>query len=291
MTVSNFDAVRRVLSGVAHGPVVAAAEALSFWGGVDPATSRVIDVHHPLHGVSLAGSILVMPTSRGSCSGSGVLLDMALNGRAPAALVFSDAEDVLTLGASVAAEMFGRPLPVLRATPTVFDVLARAKSLEISESSVAAEDLTIPIAPRDVDKLELTEADRGMLEGGCGPAVRQAMRILCAMAAQQGAQALVDVSQVHIDGCIYASAANLTFAERMAELEAGVRIPTTTNAISVDHDNWRSQGVPSSFGFPASRLADAYVRMGCRPTYTCSPYLLDSAPKAGEFVAGRNQTP
>jgi len=147
LTVSNFDAVRRVLSGVAHGPVVAAAEALSFWGGVDPATSRVIDVHHPLHGVSLAGSILMMPTSRGSCSGSGVLLDVALNGRAPAALVFSDAEDVLTLGASVAAEMFGKQLPVLRAAPTVFDVLARAKSLEISESSVAAEDVTIPIAP------------------------------------------------------------------------------------------------------------------------------------------------
>ena len=188
----------------------------------------------------------------------------------------------------VAAEMFGKPLPVLRATPTVFDVLARAKSLEISESSVAAEDVTIPIAPRDADKLELTEADRGMLEGGCGQAVRQAMRILCAMAAQQGAQALVDVSQVHIDGCIYASAANLTFAERMAELGAGVRIPTTTNAISVDHDNWRSQGVPSSFGFPASRLADAYVRMGCRPTYTCSPYLLDSAPKPGRWSPGQN---
>jgi predicted aconitase len=144
--------------------------------------------------------------------------------------------------------------------------------------------VTIPIAPRDADKLELTEADRVMLDGGFGPVVQQAMRILCAMAAQQGAQALVDVSQVHIDGCIYASAANLTFAERMAELGARSRVPTTTNAISVDHDNWRAQGVPPSFGAPASRLADAYVRMGCRPTYTCSPYLLDGAPKAGEFV-------
>jgi predicted aconitase with swiveling domain len=56
LTVSHFDAIRRVLSGVAQGPVVTAAEALSFWGGVDPATSRVIDVHHPLHGVSLAGA-------------------------------------------------------------------------------------------------------------------------------------------------------------------------------------------------------------------------------------------
>jgi cis-L-3-hydroxyproline dehydratase len=285
LTVGSFGSVRRILAGAAHGPVLVTAEALSFWGGVDPATSRVIDVHHPLHGVPLAGSILMMPTSRGSCSGSGVLLDMALNGRAPAALVFSDAEDVLTLGASVAAEMFGRPVPVLRATRTVFDVLARAKSLEISETSIKAGDVTIPFAPRDADELELTEADRDMLEGGHGPAVQQAMRILCAMAAQQGAKALVDVSQVHIDGCIYASAANLIFAERMAELGARVCIPTTTNAISVDHGNWRAQGVPSSFGAPASRLADAYVRMGCRPTFTCSPYLLEGAPKAGELVA------
>ncbi|MDK1481826.1 aconitase X, partial [Sinorhizobium sp. 6-117] len=36
---------------------------------------------------------------------------------------------------------------------------------------------------------------------------------------------------------------------------------------------------------PAARLADAYVRMGCRPTFTCSPYLLDSAPRAGESIA------
>lgn len=47
-----------------------------------------------------------------------------------------------------------------------------------------------------------------------GIAVRQAMRIIVAMAAQQGASALVDVTQGHIDGCIYASPANLTFAEK-----------------------------------------------------------------------------
>ena len=261
-----------------------AAEPLSFWGGVDPATSRVIDVHHPLHSVSLAGSVLMLPTSRGSCSGSGVLLDMALNGRAPAALVFSDAEDVLTLGALVASEMFGKPLPVLRAEPAAFHRLSQARVLDIGESVIAAEDQTIPIAPPDAGKLDLTEADRAMLDGADGAAAAQAMRILCAVAARQGAETLVDVTQVHIDGCIYASPANLTFAERMADLGAKVRVPTTTNAISVDRDSWRAQGVPPSFGGPAARLADAYVRMGCRPTFTCSPYLLDSAPKAGEVV-------
>ena len=85
---------------------------------VDPATGRVIDVHHPLHGVCLTGGVLFMPTSRGSCTGSGVLLDLILTGRAPSALVFCEAEDVLTLGALIAAEMFGKPLPVLRLRPS-----------------------------------------------------------------------------------------------------------------------------------------------------------------------------
>jgi len=66
---------------------------------------------------------------------------------------------------------------------------------------------------------------------------------------------------------------------------AKVRIPTTMNAISVDRANWQAQGVPPSFGGPAARLADAYVRMGCKASFTCSPYLLDTAPAAGEAIA------
>jgi hypothetical protein len=70
----------------------------------------------------------------------------------------------------------------------------------------------------------------------------------------------------------------------MADMGAEVRVPTTMNAISVDRENWERQGTPPTFGRPASRLADAYVRMGARPSFTCAPYLLDSAPKAGEAV-------
>ncbi len=280
----DFPAARRIIGGVAQGPVIASCEALSFWGGVDPATGRVIDARHPLGGVCLSGSVLVLPSSRGSCSGSGVLLDMALNGRAPAALAFREAEDVLTLGALAAAEMFGKSLPVLRLAPEAWEQLTQVKSARVGERAIEAEGLTIPISPPDPAKLALSAADRAMLAGEQGPAVALAMRILCAMAAEQGARALVDVTRAHIDGCLYASPANLTFAEHMAELGARVRIPTTMNAISVERARWRAQGVPPSFGEPAARLAEAYVRMGCRPTCTCAPYLLDGAPEAGEFV-------
>lgn len=276
---------RSILPGIAAGQVIAAGEALSFWGGVDPATGKVIDVHHPLHGVTITGGVLMMPSSRGSCTGSGVLLDLALTGRAPSALIFSEAEDVLTLGALIAAEMFETSLPVLRVSRDAFAALCREKTARISETAIETDALTIPVTPPATAALDLTDDDRAMLDGRDGIAVQLAMRITTAMAAQQGALKLVDVVQGHIDGCIYASSANLTFAEKMAGMGAMVRIPTTMNAISVDRANWRAQGVPADFGDPAARLADAYVRMGCRATFTCSPYLLDSAPKMGEAIA------
>ncbi|NSX93933.1 aconitase X [Agrobacterium tumefaciens] len=275
---------RSILTGAAEGKVIATTEALSFWGGVDPATGKVIDVHHPLHGICLTGGVLFMPTSRGSCTGSGVLLDLILTGRAPSALVFCEAEDVLTLGALVAAEMFDRALPVVRLDADNFARFSRAAHVSINENTIETDGISLAIAPPATAHLDLKDEDGAMLEGRDGIAARQAMRIIVAMAAQQGASTLVDVTQGHIDGCIYASPANLTFAEKMADMGGKVRVPTTMNAISVDKAHWRAQGVPEDFGDPAARLADAYVRMGCRPTFTCSPYLLDSAPSAGESI-------
>ena len=276
---------RSILGGTANGPIIATTEALSFWGGVDPATGLIIDVHHPLHGTCITGAILLMPSSRGSCTGSGVLLDLSLTGRGPAALIFSEDEDVLTLGALIAAEMFGQSLPVLRLSAEAFRALSAARCARIDATSILADDLIIAITPPALAALDLTPADRAMLKGNNGDAVQQAMRIICAMAANQGATRLTTVTQAHIDGCIYASPANLTFAEKMADMEASVCVPTTMNAISVDRANWQTQGVSPSFGLPAARLADAYVRMGCQPSFTCSPYLLETAPSIGENIA------
>ena len=76
--------------------IVVCNEGLSFWGGVDPDTGVIIDNHHPNCGEELSGKIVLMPTSRGSCSGSGVLLQLAQNGKAPAAIIFRESEDILT---------------------------------------------------------------------------------------------------------------------------------------------------------------------------------------------------
>ena len=276
---------RSILAGTAEGPILATHEPLSFWGGVDPATGRIIDIHHPLHGQSIKGVVLMMPSTRGSCSGSGVLLDLALNGMAPAALIFCQSEDVVTLGALIADKMFGHPLPVLRLRSEEWERLRKEPEAAITPTMLTAPGFTLPLAASKETGLALSAADQAMVAGKEGNVTKLAMDIICAMAENQGAERLIDVAQAHIDGCIYASSANLVFAEKMVDMGAQVRVPTTMNAISVDREHWQAQGVPATFGRPAARLADAYVQMGCRSTFTCSPYLLETAPEQGDTIA------
>ncbi|MBE9639947.1 aconitase X [Salipiger mangrovisoli] len=275
---------KSIVAATAQGPILVCDEGLSVWGGVDPATGRIIDALHPQHGQGLAGRVVMMPTSRGSCTGSGVLLGLAFAGAAPKALVFREGEDILTLGALVAARLFGHEIAVLRLSGADYDALAGESQAEITPDRLRAGALDWPLTPETAE-VQLTAQDRAFLDGAHGAAAQLAMEIITTMAAAQGATELVDVSRVHIDGCIYASPAFLTFARAMADKGGRVRVPTTMNAISVDHANWRAQGVAEDFGLPASQLADAYVEMGARPSFTCAPYLLDDRPSEGEDIA------
>ena len=268
----------------AQGKVLHCEEGLSFWGGVDPDSGIIIDAHHPSHGVCLTGRILMMPTSRGSCSGSGVLVELARNSKAPAALVFCEVEDILTLGAMIAEQLFDTPIAVLRLPPDMFKSLSNAQYARISNNALEFDGHSIVLSQLSVDEMSLTESDLGMLKGSEGAALKVAMEILCLMTTAQGATSLIGVSRAHIDGCILTHDANLDFAEMMMQMGAKTRIPTTINAISVDRDNWQTQGVPPVFGQKASRLADAYVKMGARPTFTCAPYLLEDPPSEGESI-------
>ena len=284
---------RRLLSTgdpatVVTAPVLACDEGLSFWGGVDPDTGAIIDGHHPQRGAVVSGRIVMMPTSRGSCSGSGVLLALALGGKAPAALVFREPEETLSLGALVANRLFDRPVPVLFLPPPDYAALSRTEHARLDAAGLAFEldgqARTVAVEGLGAEAVQLSADDRARLSGGQGRAVQVAMEVIAQMAAAQGATELLDVSRGHIDGCILAHDANLIFAETMADMGAQVGIPTTINAISVDREAWQDQGVPNDFGQRASRLAEAYVRMGAQPTFTCAPYHREDRPVQGEAI-------
>ena len=285
---------RCLVPGAAEGALLFADVGLSFWGGVDPCSGEVIDRHHPLSGQHLAGRVLAIPSGRGSCTGSSVLMELISNGHAPAALVLAEPDEILTLGVLVAQTIFQRSLPVLCIGREAFATLRGMAVARVEDSALSlfeqppgdawqAPDNALR-KPDNHSTLELSELDQALLAGHHGQAAQVAMQIVLRMARLQGAQRLVDVTQAHIDGCIYTGPASLRFAEQLVQWGAKVRVPTTLNSISVDQRRWRELGIDPALGVPASALGDAYMAMGAQLSFTCAPYLLDSAPQAGEQI-------
>lgn len=133
--------------------------------------------------------------------------------------------------------------------------------------------------------MRLTERDEQLRAGEFGAAPKMAMNILVQLGEVLGADEMMDVTQVHVDGCIYESEAHLDFAEKLASLGAKVILPTSLNATSLDLHNWRAWGVNTGWAAKAQRMANAYLQMGCTPTWTCAPYQTEFVPRFGQQIA------
>lgn len=303
MVAGDFDTTRvfqgtPYVNGQASGKLITSELELSFWGGVNPRTSEVIDQHHPLSGQHLQEAILAIPGGRGSCTGSTVILELLLNGRAPAALIFERREDILTLGVIVAEEIFGKAIPVVTLDPIEFQDLIKfnGRDFHVLNGQVSTHKLLDTTAKDPLvvgatepsistKSIKLTELDNAFLNNVYGDAARAAMRITLRLAEVLGVSELMDVTQVHIDGCGYTGPGSLAFAENLRDRGGKVRVPTSMNSISVDKNLRRVQGISEEFNNAAVKLADAYTDMGAQPTFTCAPYQLDSAPKYGDQIA------
>ncbi len=104
---------RTLVAGHARGAALTLTQPLSFWGGMEIATGRIIDQHHPQVGRCLTDCILFMPAGRGSSSSSSVLAEAIYAGSAPAAIVLNAIDVVVALGAMVAKELYASNCPVV----------------------------------------------------------------------------------------------------------------------------------------------------------------------------------
>lgn len=119
--------------GEAEGTAVVSERGLSFWGGVDPSSGLVTDVHNPLFGRSITGKVLVSPGGAGSSSGCGVLMEMVRRGTNPAAIINLETEVILALGPLLAQELYGRSFPIIRLDPRDYAQLENGDYLRITE--------------------------------------------------------------------------------------------------------------------------------------------------------------
>ncbi len=133
--------------------------------------------------------------------------------------------------------------------------------------------------------LELAPSDRAVLGGERGEGAALAMRLVVKMAEVARAPRLRDITQAHIDSCLYHGQAGLDFAERLLAGGAAVSVPATLNVSSLDLLHPELVRLDDDTRDRAKRLMDTYVSMGCRPTWTCAPYQLPERPAFGEHVA------
>lgn len=103
---------RALVYGKVEGPSLKLDDPLSFWGGFDSGSGKVIDRFHPQHGVCLSGAILFVERGRGSSSGASVLAEAIRLKTAPAAIVLNEDDAIIATGALVAQMLYQIDCPV-----------------------------------------------------------------------------------------------------------------------------------------------------------------------------------
>ena len=93
---------RIIRYGEAEGEALATRQPISFYGGVDPETGKIIEKGHELEGKSIVNKILVFPHGKGSTVGSYVLLRLKKRGLAPKAIVNKRCEPIIAVGVIIA---------------------------------------------------------------------------------------------------------------------------------------------------------------------------------------------
>lgn len=131
----------------------------------------------------------------------------------------------------------------------------------------------------------LTKSDQAMLDGEAGDAARTAMELLVAVAESEDAPGLLDISAAHIDGGLYHGQAGLDFALSLVEGRGRVVVPTTLNVSSLDLMHPELYRGDPETAAAARLLMDAYLDMGCTPSWTCAPYQLAPRPGFGDQIA------
>jgi predicted aconitase with swiveling domain len=89
---------RKIYKGTVEAEAIVTNDGISFYGGIDPETGKVVEVGHELEGLSITGKVLVFPTGKGSTVGSYTMYRMKKNNMAPAAIVNKQIDTIVAVG-------------------------------------------------------------------------------------------------------------------------------------------------------------------------------------------------
>lgn len=122
---------RSISKGTGSGELLVSSEPISFLSGVDPETGIVVEHGHPLEGQSIAGRVLAFPYGKGSTVGSYVIYALKQNGLAPAAIINTETEPIIAVGAIIAE------IPMVDRLPPEFSDLPPGTTVTVNGDSGA----------------------------------------------------------------------------------------------------------------------------------------------------------
>lgn len=133
--------------------------------------------------------------------------------------------------------------------------------------------------------LALTDEQRAMASGERGEGAAMAMRIVARTAELLGAPRLIPIASAHIDGALYHGDSGTLFAEKLVEGRAKVAVRATLNVGALDLTGCSRDRLPPHEREMARRMMEAYLTLGCEPSWTCAPYQAGHRPAQGTDVA------
>jgi predicted aconitase len=133
--------------------------------------------------------------------------------------------------------------------------------------------------------LELTAEERAVAAGDQGEGAAIAMRIVAEAAKLLGAPRLIPIASAHIDGALYHGDSGTLFAERLVNGGAKVAVRSTLNVGALDLTGCSRVRLAEPERGVARRMMQAYLKLGCEPSWTCAPYQAGHRPALGTDVA------
>ncbi len=92
---------RSIIGGNFCGELIISRKPLSFLGGIDIATGKIVDPSNNLYGMKLTGKIFYLPTSIGSTVGAFVIYKLYKDDLGPKAILCEKADTMLVTGCAI----------------------------------------------------------------------------------------------------------------------------------------------------------------------------------------------
>lgn len=125
-----------LVGGVVDAPALVLDAPVSFWGGIDYETGRIIDRSHPQCDVLIGGQCLVVSNIRGSGGTPGNLADTLRRGCGPAGIVIGYPDINIMTGIVVAERLYGTACPMFLADAEQRAAFSSGAQVRISQAGI-----------------------------------------------------------------------------------------------------------------------------------------------------------